>query len=93
MEPAPRTLACTLREAIESAVATAGRDTILFDAGVFPSGNGTAAIDLASPLPMIADPAGTVLDGGDGNVRIENSERLVSRAHRACPSRKSWWRT
>ena len=68
---------CTLREAIEAAVATAGRDTILFDAAVFPRGANRRPIAAASPLPIIADPAGTVVDGGDSHVRINAASGLV----------------
>src|SRR5215470_13141930 len=46
---------CTLREAIEAAVATPGRDTIHFDPAVFPHGPTPVPIVLASELPMIAD--------------------------------------
>ena len=53
---------CTLREAVEAVVATPGRDTIRFDAAVFPKGNFSPVL-LTSPLPVIADPAGTVVDG------------------------------
>ena len=66
--PAPG--GCTLREAIEAAVATAGRDTIRFDASVFPHGAVPVLIPLASALPVIADPAGTVIDGSGASVRI-----------------------
>jgi len=61
---------CTLREAIEQSVATPGRDTILFDGAVFPVGETTTPIDLGSALPVIADPAGTVVDGAGASVRI-----------------------
>src|SRR5689334_13245296 len=61
---------CTLREAIEAAVATPGRDTIAFDGSVFPKGPPFAQIVLTTPLPIIADPAGTVVDGGHGGVEI-----------------------
>jgi CSLREA domain-containing protein len=54
---------CTLREAIEAVVATPGRDTIRFDASVFPQGQNYQGIVLTSALPVIADPAGTVVDG------------------------------
>src|SRR4051794_171803 len=46
---------CTLREAIEAAVAAAGRDTIRFDATVFTPGMHPVRISLASALPVIAD--------------------------------------
>jgi CSLREA domain-containing protein len=61
---------CTLREAIAAVVATPGRDTITFDAGVFPKAPGTAGIIVNSALPVIADPAGTVIDGGSGRVQV-----------------------
>ena len=63
---------CTLREAIESANAGAGRDTILFDPAVFPSAGFTDLITV-NTLPLIADPAGTVIDGEDGTVRLNCS--------------------
>jgi hypothetical protein len=61
--------ACTLRQAILEAVASAERDTIRFDPAVFPPG-APAAIYVESPLPTIADPAGTVIDGVGAGVRI-----------------------
>ncbi len=60
---------CTLHEAIEAAVATPGRDTIAFDPAVFPPG-APAVIDLFQITPVIADPAGTVLDGAGAGVVI-----------------------
>jgi len=60
---------CTLREAIESAVADAGSDTIAFDPAVFPPG-APASIVIFAPLPLIADAAGTVLDGAGAGVVI-----------------------
>jgi CSLREA domain-containing protein len=60
---------CTLREAIEAAVATAGRDTIVFDPGVFVLGTITP-IELTSALPLVADAAGTVIDGSGSSVAI-----------------------
>src|SRR5262245_27958830 len=63
--------ACTLRQAILEAVATPGRDTIAFDPAVFPPG-APVAIELESPLPTIADPAGTIVDGGGAGVIIES---------------------
>lgn len=60
---------CTLREAIEAAVATAGRDTIRFDPAVFPPSPPTG-IALTTPLPIIADAAGTVIDGAGAGVHI-----------------------
>jgi hypothetical protein len=61
--------ACTLRQAIIEAVASAERDTIRFDPAVFPPG-APVAIYVESPLPTIADPAGTVIDGAGAGVRI-----------------------
>jgi hypothetical protein len=61
--------ACTLRQAIIEAVASAERDTIRFDPAVFPPG-ATATIRVESPLPTIADPAGTVIDGVGAGVQI-----------------------
>lgn len=63
---------CTLREAIGAAVATAGRDTIRFDAAVFAAGSESVRI-LVGQLPIIADPAGTVIDGAGASVRIQGS--------------------
>lgn len=59
--------ACTLRDAVTAAVATPGRDTIVFDPAVFPIGGG-GLIQLTAALPVIADPAGTVLDGTGAGV-------------------------
>jgi len=61
--------ACTLRAAIEEVVATPGRDVIVFDPAVFPLGD-FARIGITSPLPVIADPAGTVIDGTGASVEI-----------------------
>ena len=61
---------CTLHEAIEAVVATAGRDTIAFDPAVFPIG-APGEIILSQPTPVIADPAGTGLDGAGAGVIIE----------------------
>src|SRR6476646_9627773 len=73
---------CTLRAAILAAVATPGRDIIRFDPTVFPLG-APVEIDVEVPLPPIADPAGTIVDGsgagviigqlltGGGNTRID----------------------
>jgi CSLREA domain-containing protein len=69
---------CTLREAIEAVVATPGRDTITFDPAVFPKAPGTAGITVTSALPVIADPAGTVIDGGSGRVQVFASGGLMS---------------
>lgn len=60
---------CTLRAAINEAVATPGRDVIVFDPTVFPV-SGLARIGIESPLPVIADPAGTVIDGTGASVEI-----------------------
>lgn len=60
---------CTLREAIAASAATPGRDTIAFDPSVFPQGTNTA-IDLQSALPVLSDPAGTVVDGAGAGVLI-----------------------
>lgn len=67
---------CTLREAIEDAVATAGRDTIVFDASVFPLGGVTNVITLTSPLPLIADGAGTVVDGVGAGVLLNGGNSV-----------------
>jgi CSLREA domain-containing protein len=61
---------CTLREAIAAAVAAAGRDTIRFDPTVFVADAEPVRIALASELPIIADPAGTVIDGTGASVRV-----------------------
>ena len=74
-DPAPG--GCTLREAIEAAVATPGRDTIRFDASAFPHGPAPVPIPLASALPVIADPAGTVIDGSGASVRITGSPSIA----------------
>lgn len=60
---------CTLRAAIVEAVATPGRDVIAFDPAVFRLG-ATVRIGVESPLPVIADPAGTVIDGTGASVEI-----------------------
>jgi CSLREA domain-containing protein len=60
---------CTLRAAILAAVATPGRDTIRFDPTVFPLGS-PAEINVVVPLPAIADPAGTIVDGTGAGVLI-----------------------
>ncbi len=60
---------CTLREAIEAVVATPGHDTIRFDPAVFPP-PGLTVITLTSPLPIIADAAGTAIDGGGARFSI-----------------------
>ncbi len=53
---------CTLRDAIGAAVAAPGRDTIRFDPTVFPR-HDVNPIFVSTPLPLIFDPAGTVVDG------------------------------
>jgi CSLREA domain-containing protein len=63
---------CTLREAIAAVVATSGRDTIRFAPDVFVAGTDPARIDVGE-LPIIADPAGTVIDGTGASVRIHGS--------------------
>ena len=67
---------CTLREAIEAAVATAGRDTIRFDPTAFPHETSPNPITLTSALPIIADPAGTVIDGAGASVRIDGDRSV-----------------
>jgi hypothetical protein len=63
---------CTLRRAIESAVALPGRDVITFDPAVFrPGAPGTIRVE--SPLPIVADPAGTAIDGTGAGVRISSN--------------------
>jgi len=64
--------ACTLREAIAAVVATPGRDTVRFDRTVFAAGAEPVRIEV-SELPIIADPAGTVIDGVGASVRIQGS--------------------
>lgn len=61
---------CTLREAIESAVAVPGRDALRFDPAVFPPGT-PAVIQLDSVLPVIEDAAGTAIDGAGAGVVVE----------------------
>jgi CSLREA domain-containing protein len=72
----PAAGACTLREAIEAAVATAGRDTIDFDGAVFVPGPNPVRITLASALPMVADPAGTTVTGAGASVRIDGASTV-----------------
>ena len=62
---------CTLRQAILEAVAFPGRDVITFDPAVFPPG-APGTIRVVSPLPIIADPAGTAIDGTGAGVRISS---------------------
>jgi CSLREA domain-containing protein len=69
---APVPSGCTLRDAVSAAVNTAGADTIAFDPAVFPFGT-PATITLATPLPQITDPAGTIVDGTDAGVVIDGS--------------------
>jgi CSLREA domain-containing protein len=66
---------CTLREAIEDAVATPGRDTIAFDPAVFPR-TPLNFIALTSELPVIADPAGTVIDGAGATVVVSGGQTV-----------------
>ncbi len=66
---------CTLSEAIAAAVATPGRDTIAFDPTVFPPGM-PGVIALFQATPVIADPAGTVLDGSGAGVVIEAANQI-----------------
>jgi len=61
---------CTLHEAIEASVAASGRDTITFDPAVFPLG-APGVIALATSLPVLADPAGTVVDGAGAGVIVQ----------------------
>jgi CSLREA domain-containing protein len=63
--------ACTLRRAILEAVALPGRDVITFDPAVFPP-QGHVTVDVASPLPVVADPAGTVIDGTGAGAGIRS---------------------
>jgi hypothetical protein len=60
---------CTLPDAIAAANSTPGRDTIVFDPSVFPPGSDTIIPVIA--LPVVADPAGTVIDGAGASVIIE----------------------
>ena len=64
---------CTLREAIEAAVTSAGRDTIRFDPIAFPHEKYSNPIVLTRALPIIADPAGTVIDGAGASVRVDGN--------------------
>lgn len=61
---------CTLREAITAAVSLAGRDAIAFDPAVFPPAT-PQAVSLVTPLPLIVDSAGTVVDGAGAGVIVE----------------------
>ena len=69
-DPAPGD--CTLREAIDAANASARRDTIEFDAAVFPPGDATS-IQPASALPPLSDPAGVGVDGSGAGVVLDGS--------------------
>jgi len=62
---------CTLRQAILEAVASPGRDVITFDPAVFPPQYVTT-VDVYTPLPVVADPAGTVIDGTGAGVGIRS---------------------
>jgi CSLREA domain-containing protein len=53
---------CTIREAIDAANGTPGRDEILFDPAVF-SDLAPSIIAPTSELPPLSDPAGVVVDG------------------------------
>lgn len=68
---------CTLREAIAAAVATAGRDTIRFAPDVFVARSESVLIELLTPLPIVADPAGTVIDGAGASVRIYGRDTIT----------------
>ena len=61
---------CTLHDALDAAIATPGRDTINFDPNVFRPGN-PGVITLLNLLPIVADGAGTVVDGAGAGVIIE----------------------
>lgn len=63
--------ACTLRRAILEAVALPGRDLITFDPAAFPPVYVTT-VDVYTPLPVVADPAGTVIDGTGAGVEIRS---------------------
>jgi len=69
---------CTLREAIVAAVETAGRDTIRFAPDVFVPGPESVRIELGSELPVIADPAGTVIDGTGASVRVTGNGTITN---------------
>lgn len=66
---------CTLHEAMEAAVATAGRDTIAFDPAVFPPG-APGVINLFQVTPVLRDPAGTSLDGAAAGVIIQAANQI-----------------
>lgn len=63
--------ACTLRQAILEAVALPGRDVITFDPAVFPPQT-PLTLYIETPLPVLADPAGTVIDGTGAGVGIQS---------------------
>jgi CSLREA domain-containing protein len=69
---------CTLREALPAADATPGRATIRFDKAVFVAGSESVRIELVKPLPLVADPAGTVVDGAGASVRIYGSDTITN---------------
>ena len=60
---------CTFRDAIAAATNTVGRDTIVFDPTVFPPG-APGVIQLNGIVRVIADPAGTAIDGAGAGVEI-----------------------
>ena len=67
---------CTLRAAIDETNARPGRDTISFGF----TGTGPFVIQLASALPSMFDPAGTVIDGYTQAGATPNTDPLVSNA-------------
>lgn len=69
---------CTLREAIEAAVATPGLDTIGFDGAVFVPGPAPVRIMLAEELPVVADAAGTIVTGAGASVRIDGGGAVAN---------------
>jgi CSLREA domain-containing protein len=64
---------CTLREALAAAGSTAGSDSIRFDPSVVRLGN-PGVIDIVSVLPVVADGAGTFVDGAGAGVIIEQPQ-------------------
>lgn len=73
----PAQTAVTLRDAINAANNTTGADTILFDAGVFPSGTATpTTIVLAGGTPLqLTDTSGatTIAGPGPGQVAVSGN--------------------
>ena len=67
---------CTLRAAIDETNARPGRDTISFGF----TGTGPFVIQLASALPSMFDPAGTVIDGYTQAGASPNTDPVVSNA-------------